>query len=259
MEFVMPEPSIADLEYLLYGGGSDAKYAALQQFADDGVTLVDLLDGGVGSGYSITVLGSEPTVGDLPAGADVGDAYVVTGDVYVWDGDDWVDVGQVQGQTGPTGPTGPAGPTGATGPTGAASSVAGPTGVTGPTGPSGPSGPTGPAGPTGAAGPTGPSGLESAQTNSVKTADYTLTGSDAGALIVVNSSSARTLTVNDNLNLQTGQRIDLLRIGSGEVLVAADGVTLNANPGFRLRGTYSGAALVCLGTDDYVVLGDLKA
>jgi len=46
---MMPTPNISDLEYLLYGGGSDAKYAALQQFADDGVTLVDLLGGSGGS------------------------------------------------------------------------------------------------------------------------------------------------------------------------------------------------------------------
>jgi hypothetical protein len=70
-------------------------------------------------------------VGDLPTtGNDPGDCYVVDGNLYAWDGTQFVNVGQVQGPTGPTGPTGdrgsdsnivgPAGPTGPTGATGSA-------------------------------------------------------------------------------------------------------------------------------------------
>jgi hypothetical protein len=116
-------------------------------------------------GTSITLLGSVATVGDLPAAENsVNDAYIVTadGDLYVWSGSAWNNVGTIQGPTGPTGPTGAAGTTGATGstgPTGAASTEVGPTGPTGPTGAEGPTGPSdGPTGPTGAAGPTGPTG-----------------------------------------------------------------------------------------------------
>jgi len=142
-------------------------------------------------GVNITFKGSVAEVGDLPSmGNTVNDAYKVDadGDLYVWDGSDWVNVGPILGPQGPTGATGPTGeastvagptgntgPTGPTGPTGAASTVPGPTGpqgesglgATGPTGPTGASGeggigPTGPTGPEGAAstaeGPTGPTG-----------------------------------------------------------------------------------------------------
>ena len=123
-------------------------------------------------GTSITIKGSVATVGNLPAtGNAVNDAYVVQadGDLYVWNGTAWNNVGQIVGPIGPTGPQGPVGPTGptgvqgVTGPTGAASTVAGPTGPTGAAGAgSTVAGPTGPTGPTGAAstvvGPTGPQG-----------------------------------------------------------------------------------------------------
>jgi hypothetical protein len=139
-------------------------------------------------GASINIKGTVATVGALPStGNTVNDAYIVTadGDLYVWTGSAWANVGQIIGPTGPTGsagptgnlgPTGPTGNLGPTGPTGAAgsgSTVAGPTGPTGLTGPTGPqgdastvAGPTGPTGSTGAAstvaGPTGPTGATGA-------------------------------------------------------------------------------------------------
>jgi hypothetical protein len=136
-------------------------------------------------GTSITFKGEVATVGDLPGGAAVNDAYIVTadGDLYVWDGSSWDNVGQIvgpqglPGATGPTGPQGENGTVGTTGPTGpqgiqGESGGIGPVGPTGPqgiqgvagVGPTGPTGPqgiegtgtTGPTGPTGSVGPTGP-------------------------------------------------------------------------------------------------------
>lgn len=142
-------------------------------------------------GTSINLLGSVATVGNLPpSGNSQNDAYVVesTGDLYVWNGSSWVDVGQIvgpQGDPGPTGPTGaastvegPTGPTGATGPKGedgiiGVDGATGPTGATGNTGPQGDTGPTGPTGSsglTGSTGPTGPTGSTGA------TGDAGLTG-----------------------------------------------------------------------------------
>lgn len=136
-------------------------------------------------GVSLNLRGSVATVGALPSvGNSPNDAYIVEadGDLYVWSGTAWTNVGQIVGPTGPTGPSGPVGPTGSTGPTGptgSVSTVAGPTGPTGATGapgsgsvvpgPTGPTGgastvagPTGPTGPQGdastAVGPTGPTG-----------------------------------------------------------------------------------------------------
>ena len=63
-------------------------------------------------GISITMKGTVPTTADLPTGAAVNDAWIVTADenLWVWNGTTWVDAGQIigpQGEIGPTGPTGP--------------------------------------------------------------------------------------------------------------------------------------------------------
>jgi hypothetical protein len=43
------------------------------------------------------------------------------------------------------------------------------------------------------------------------------------------------------------------------VTVVAASTTVNGTPGLRLRARYSAATVLCVGTDTYVVLGDLKA
>lgn len=57
-------------------------------------------------GTSVTILGSYNTLAELqaahPTGSD-GDAYMVAGDLYVWNGSAWEDVGQIQGPQGPAG------------------------------------------------------------------------------------------------------------------------------------------------------------
>lgn len=83
-------------------------------------------------GSGIAILGTLANAGLLPdPGVNVNDAYLIAGDLYIWDGDSWNNVGQIQGPTGPTGPTGVRG---------ADSTVPGPTGPTGPTGATGAAG-----------------------------------------------------------------------------------------------------------------------
>ena len=116
-------------------------------------------------GSGVRVLGYYGTLGNLqtdtPIG-NVGDAYVVGSNLYVWNdlNLEWFNAGPfVAGPTGATGAIGigATGPTGATGATGPSNGPTGPTGATGAVGPTGPSGgPTGPTGPSG--GPTGPMG-----------------------------------------------------------------------------------------------------
>jgi hypothetical protein len=92
------------------------------------------------AGSGVSILGSRPTAAELPTGATTGDGYLVAGDLYIWSGTAWVNVGSVQGPMGfpgiqgPIGATGPIGPTGATG---ADSAVPGPAGPVGPVGPAG--------------------------------------------------------------------------------------------------------------------------
>jgi hypothetical protein len=124
--------------------------------------------GAAGSnGTSITILGSVANEAALPASGSLGDGYLISGTLYVWNGSVWENVGNIQGPQGVIGNTGPTGPQGTTGNTG----PQGPQGPTGPqgsqgvqgtignTGPQGPQGVQGPIGNTGIQGPTGPQGL----------------------------------------------------------------------------------------------------
>lgn len=82
-------------------------------------------------GIGLTLLGTLASTGDLPAsGNTAGDGYLISGNLHVWDGTAWENVGNIQGPAGPTGPTGATGATGPAGDTGA-------TGATGATGPAG--------------------------------------------------------------------------------------------------------------------------
>jgi Collagen triple helix repeat (20 copies) len=84
--------------------------------------------GDVGEGLRIA--GSLGDVTELPDSAEVGDAYLIAGDLHVWDGSAWADAGPVRGPEGPkgdkgdTGNTGPQGPKGPAGPSGPASTAA---------------------------------------------------------------------------------------------------------------------------------------
>lgn len=110
------------------------------------------------AGTVVNLKGSVPTVGDLPTDAAPGDGYVVEadGDLYVWDGTAWNNVGPIQGPPGEQGPMGPQGPQGVKGDTGD-------TGAQGLQGPEGPQGPQGIQGDTGAQGIQGPKGDTGAQ------------------------------------------------------------------------------------------------
>ena len=87
-------------------------------------------------GPAVNILGTLNAVDDLPSTADVGDGYLISGDLWVWDGDQFNNVGQIRGPQGIQGPQGPQGQTGPQGPQG-------PQGVQGIQGPEGDQGPQG--------------------------------------------------------------------------------------------------------------------
>ena len=94
-----------------------------------------------------------------PSGS-LGDAYIVDGSYYYWDGTGWANAGSIKGDKGDTGDKGVKGDTGAKGSKGdkGETGPAGPQGepgLKGDTGDTGPSGDTGPAGPTGDTGAAG--------------------------------------------------------------------------------------------------------
>jgi hypothetical protein len=249
------------------------------------------------AGSGISILGSYATLqllqADNPTGS-AGQAYLVSPNLYIWDAQNsaWVSSGPFVGPTGgagPTGPTGPAvtGPTGSTGPTGPSGGPTGPTGATGAGGSTGPTGPqgssvTGPTGPTGAAstvtgptgatgssvtgptggtGPTGAAGTwDTVQPIEVKADTYTLVLADAGKLIRCTKATAMSIVIPTNAAqaYAIGQRVDIMQYGAGQVTVSPDtGVTLRSTPTNKLRATYSSASIIKIGTNEWVLAGDL--
>ena len=163
------------------------------------------------------------------------------------------------------GVSGPQGPTGATGATGS-------TGATGATGPTGATGATGPTGATGAAGTNGTNGTNgdwsTAQTirTDSSTSSTTLASTDAGKLVRFTGGSAVTVTLKSGasgVTLTTGQRIDLVQTGAGQVTFAGGDHTLLSTPTAKLRTANSAASIICLDASSspavYLLTGDMAA
>lgn len=60
-------------------------------------------------GAGLNILGQLPDPSELPPTGTLGDGYLIDGDLYVWDGDSWENVGHIEGPEGPEGPQGPQG------------------------------------------------------------------------------------------------------------------------------------------------------
>lgn len=110
----------------------------------------------------------------------------------------------------------------------------------------------------------GPAGVDGswATTQTLRneiTTTITAISSDLGKLVTSLANTPVNVVIDSSLGLTTGQRIDFLQIGTGQVTFVASGVTLNATPGLKLRARYSAATLVCLTSNTYVLVGDLSA
>jgi hypothetical protein len=114
-----------------------------------------------------------------------------------------------------------------------------------------------------AATPTAVSTLKQTVDSSTKTANYTLDPADAGKIIIMNvSSSTSIITIPLETTFPAGARVDILQIGSVQTSVApvSGSVTLNSkNNNRKLSGQYSAATLIKVGTNSWVLLGDLTA
>lgn len=94
------------------------------------------------------------------------------------------------------------------------------------------------------------------KTISDKSANYTTVASDYGALIR-STSTAITITISNTLT--TGQFIDFVQYGSGQVTFAAGaGVTLNSADAFvKTAKQYAGATVLCVASGVYWLFGAL--
>lgn len=114
-------------------------------------------------GTSLNILGTKESEADLPLSAEKNDAYLINGEMWVFDGTNWNNAGKIQGPQGPQGPVGPQGPKGDPGPQGIKGDPGekgeqGAQGLKGDTGPQGEQGPVGPKGEQGDTGDAGPKG-----------------------------------------------------------------------------------------------------
>lgn len=90
-----------------------------------------------------------------------------------------------------------------------------------------------------------------------KTAGYTLATTDYDTMIQMNGAYAFNVTTALSA-APAGTQIHLLALTTG-VTVTATGVTINGTPGLKLRAAYSSATLICLSSNNWVLVGDLSA
>lgn len=94
-----------------------------------------------------------------------------------------------------------------------------------------------------------------------QTASYSLVLADDGKLINMNVGSANNLTIplNSSIAFPIGTQINVFQLGAGQTtIVATGGVTVYSTPGLKLRAQYSLATLLKVGTDTWIVGGDLS-
>lgn len=109
-------------------------------------------------GTSLNILGTKESEADLPLSAEKNDAYLINGEMWVFDGTNWNNAGKIQGPQGPVGPQGPKGDPGLQGVKGDPGEK-GEQGVQGLKGDTGPQGEQGSVGPKGEQGDTGARGI----------------------------------------------------------------------------------------------------
>jgi hypothetical protein len=115
------------------------------------------------------------------------------------------------------------------------------------------------------AGPKGDAGTWSSPQviKTISAATYTLTSTDAGALLIFTNTTTTptviTVPTNATTSFLSGQKVDFVRTGTAELsCAAAAGVSVNGTPTTKLRAQYSAATLVNYGLNQWLVIGDLS-
>lgn len=108
-------------------------------------------------GTGVMIRGTLLDTSQLPSTGEIGEGYLIAGNLWLWEGTAFTNVGQIQGPQGVAGPQGPQGIQGPQGETGE-QGLQGPPGPEGPQGLPGPQGDPGPQGEKGDPGPEGPKG-----------------------------------------------------------------------------------------------------
>jgi hypothetical protein len=104
-------------------------------------------------------------------------------------------------------------------------------------------------------------GMLDTATLTSKSTDYTLVLGDAGKTIIVDSTLDRTVTIPSNASVPfaIGQRLDIIRMNTGNVTIGGTPTILSKNSNKKIAARYSGATLIKTDTDTWVLIGDLTA
>lgn len=98
---------------------------------------------------------------------------------------------------------------------------------------------------------------------STKSSSFTLDFVDAGKTLECDSSSDIVITIPlaSAVNFANGTRLDILRLGTGNVSISPDsGVELvSKNNNRKIAARYSGATCIKRGTNTWILIGDLTA
>lgn len=96
-----------------------------------------------------------------------------------------------------------------------------------------------------------------------KTLSYVINLQDVNKLLKINSTSNLTVTIPpaSSANFPIGSRLEIYRAGTGEVsIMAGSGVTIRSKlNNTRISVQYSGAMITKIGSDEWHLIGDLKA
>lgn len=87
---------------------------------------------------------------------------------------------------------------------------------------------------------------------------YVLAATDRDKVVRLNNSSANTVTIPNGV-FSEGQQVSIQQIGTGQTTILNDGTTSFTATGTKLRTQYSGATILCTGTNTFTVFGDLSA
>lgn len=91
---------------------------------------------------------------------------------------------------------------------------------------------------------------------------YTLVLTDSTKIVSCSNAAAITLTVPTNASVAfpTGTQIIVYQAGAGQVTISGAGVTFRSNgTKLKLTGQYAVATLIKIGTDEWIVAGNVSA
>jgi hypothetical protein len=99
---------------------------------------------------------------------------------------------------------------------------------------------------------------------SAKTENYQLTLDDVGKTVTISSTSDTTVTIplNSVVPFAIGQRFDFIRLDTGNVTFVAGDVAVglqSKNSNKKIAARYSGATLIKIDTNNWILIGDLTA